>query len=59
MRFVLAAPEGYGFDPDFLVAYRQVAPQGCLMQEANPIKAVAEADAVRKCLRDAGLNSTA
>lgn len=44
MRFVLAGPEGYGFDEAFLQEYRQVAPQGQLAMISKPELAVREAD---------------
>jgi ornithine carbamoyltransferase len=45
-RFVLAAPEGYGFDEPFLKELRARLPQGRLEQNGLPAKAVAKADIV-------------
>jgi ornithine carbamoyltransferase len=45
-RFVLASPEGYGFDEPFLQAYRGKVPQGELIQNGDPRHSVAEADIV-------------
>jgi ornithine carbamoyltransferase len=45
-RFVLAAPEGYGFDEAFLQRYRQVAPQGELLLNGKPGHAVGGADVI-------------
>jgi ornithine carbamoyltransferase len=46
VRFVLAAPEGYGFDESFLEAYRRHVPRGELVQNGKPDHAVASADIV-------------
>jgi ornithine carbamoyltransferase len=46
VRFILAAPKGYGFDAAFLEAYRRAAPAGVLLDEADPAKAVAAADVI-------------
>jgi ornithine carbamoyltransferase len=46
MRFILAAPAGYGFDDDFLKKYRQVAPGAELIQNGTPDHAVGEADVI-------------
>jgi ornithine carbamoyltransferase len=45
-RFILAAPEGYGFDEPFLQAYRRHVPQGELIQNGTPDHAVAQADVI-------------
>jgi ornithine carbamoyltransferase len=45
-RFILAAPEGYGFDEPFLQIYRRHVPQGELLQNGKPDHAVAQADIV-------------
>jgi ornithine carbamoyltransferase len=46
VRFVLAAPEGYGFDESFLKIYHQHVPQGDLFQNGEPRKAVRSADVI-------------
>lgn len=46
VRFVLAAPEGYGFADWFLQLYRQRVPQGQMLQNGDPIKAVRSADVI-------------
>ncbi len=46
VRFILAAPEGYGFDQPFLDAYHREVPEGELSQNGNPAKAVKDADVV-------------
>lgn len=46
MRFILAAPDGYGFDDDFLQQYRKVAPHGDLLVNGQPDHAVASADVI-------------
>jgi ornithine carbamoyltransferase len=45
-RFVLASPDGYGFDDDFLREYRRVAPDGDLRINGVPQHAVGEADVI-------------
>ncbi len=45
-RFILAAPEGYGFDPGFLERYHQVIPHGVVIQNGNPELAVRQADVI-------------
>jgi ornithine carbamoyltransferase len=45
-RFVLAAPDGYGFDPAFLQTYRKRVPQGELMLNGVPAHAVGTADVI-------------
>ena len=45
-RFVLAAPDGYGFDEPFLRAYRLQVPGGELLQNGDPRHAVGEADVI-------------
>jgi ornithine carbamoyltransferase len=45
-RFILAAPEGYGFDEEFVQTYRQLAPQGELLQNGQPGHAVDQADII-------------
>jgi ornithine carbamoyltransferase len=45
-RFVLAAPEGYGFDEPFLTTYRRLVPGGELVQNGAPIHAVGTADVI-------------
>ncbi len=46
LRFVLAAPEGYGFDEPFLAQFRQVAPAGELVVNGTPDHAVGLADVI-------------
>jgi ornithine carbamoyltransferase len=46
LRFILAAPDGYGFDDDFLRTYRRVAPRGELVVNGEPAHAVGEADVI-------------
>jgi len=46
MRFVLAAPPGYGFDEGFLRRYRQVIPHGEPLQNGTPDHAVHTADVI-------------
>jgi ornithine carbamoyltransferase len=45
-RFVLAAPEGYGFDEAFLRAYRRLVPQGEIVLNGVPAHAVGTADVI-------------
>jgi ornithine carbamoyltransferase len=45
-RFVLAAPQGYGFDEGFLKLYRENVPQGELLQVSDPAQAVTSADVI-------------
>lgn len=45
-RFILAAPEGYGFDELFLEHYHRVIPNGTLVETSNPEQAVSEADVI-------------
>jgi ornithine carbamoyltransferase len=45
-RFILASPEGYGFDEDFLKTFRQKVPQGDLSQNGVPSHAVGAADII-------------
>ena len=46
VRFVLAAPEGYGFDEPFLETYRGQLPSEYLSQNGTPDHAIQEADVV-------------
>jgi ornithine carbamoyltransferase len=46
VRFILASPEGYGFDEPFLQAYRRQVPKGELLQNGEPAHAVAKADVI-------------
>jgi ornithine carbamoyltransferase len=46
VRFVLAAPEGYGFSEWFLDLYRERVPEGKLLQNGHPGHAVHEADVI-------------
>jgi ornithine carbamoyltransferase len=45
-RFVLASPEGYGFDEPFLEAYRGKVPQGELVQNGDARHSVGQADVI-------------
>ena len=45
-RFVLAAPDGYGFDDAFLKTYHEAAPQGELIVNGTPEHAVGQADVI-------------
>ncbi len=45
-RFILAAPDGYGFDEAFLRRLRQAAPGGDVTQNGKPARAVEQADVV-------------
>jgi ornithine carbamoyltransferase len=46
VRFVLAAPPGYGFDEPFLQTYHRFAPRGELLQNGEPQHSIAEADII-------------
>jgi ornithine carbamoyltransferase len=46
LRFVLAAPDGYGFDEPFLQLYQQRLPQGQLLVNGKPDHAVRLADVI-------------
>jgi len=46
VRFILAAPHGYGFDEPFLQTYRKHVPRGELIQNGEPADAVRSADVV-------------
>jgi ornithine carbamoyltransferase len=46
VRFILAAPPGYGFDEPFLQTYRRVCTQGELLQNGQPSHAVGDADVI-------------
>lgn len=46
IRFVLSAPAGYEFDQEFRDTYHRVVPRGELIEEADPIKAVKNADVI-------------
>jgi ornithine carbamoyltransferase len=46
MRFVLAAPQGYGFDEPFLQTYRRCCTQSELLQNGEPSHAVGAADVI-------------
>ena len=46
LRFILAAPDGYGFDEPFLQLYQQRLPQGQLLLNGKPDHAVRHADAI-------------
>ncbi len=46
VRFILASPDGYGFDEPFLRAYRKQVPEGRILQNGSPAHAVEEADVI-------------
>jgi ornithine carbamoyltransferase len=46
VQFILAAPEGYGFDAAFLDQYREHVPEGVLIQNSDPTEAVRTADII-------------
>jgi ornithine carbamoyltransferase len=46
LRFILAAPEGYGFDEPFLQTYARRLPDGKLLQNGTPDHAVSQADVI-------------
>jgi ornithine carbamoyltransferase len=46
VHFILAAPEGYGFDEPFLKQYRRAVPDVDLQQTGDPKKAVRAADVI-------------
>jgi ornithine carbamoyltransferase len=45
-RFILASPDGYGFDPAFLQTYRRLLPRGEIVQNGVPGHAVGAADII-------------
>jgi ornithine carbamoyltransferase len=45
-RFILASPDGYGFDGPFLNEYRQRVPNGVLQMNGKPAHAVGDADVI-------------
>jgi ornithine carbamoyltransferase len=45
-RFILAAPEGYRFDPSFLQTFQRVCKDGELIQNGVPTHAVGQADII-------------
>jgi ornithine carbamoyltransferase len=46
MRFILAAPDGYGFDAEFLSEYARAMPKAELLVNGSPYHAVAKADII-------------
>jgi ornithine carbamoyltransferase len=46
VRFILASPEGYGFDQSFIECYRRQVPRGELIQNGAPGHAVEAADII-------------
>jgi ornithine carbamoyltransferase len=46
LRFILAAPEGYGFDEGFLGRYRKLFPAGELLVNGHPEHAISQADVI-------------
>jgi ornithine carbamoyltransferase len=45
-RFILAAPEGYGFDAEFLARLKKLAPQGEVVMNGKPGHAIGQADVI-------------
>jgi len=45
-KFVLACPKGYGFDAPFLEGFRAKVPMAHLVENHDPLKAVANADVI-------------
>jgi ornithine carbamoyltransferase len=46
VRFILAAPPGYGFDSAFRETFLQNVPEAPLIEQPNPVQAVAQADVI-------------
>jgi ornithine carbamoyltransferase len=46
LRFILASPEGYGFDDEFVREYHRAVPKGDLILNGEPAHAVGEADII-------------
>jgi len=46
VHFILAAPQGYGFDDPFLQAFRRHVPAGDVLMNGEPGHAIAKADVV-------------
>jgi len=46
LRFILAAPDGYGFDEQFLTQFRKVAPDGEILVNGKPDHAIGQADVI-------------
>lgn len=46
LKFILAAPDGYSFDAQFLARYRRLAPNGELILNGHPDHAVGQADII-------------
>jgi ornithine carbamoyltransferase len=46
LKFILAAPDGYGFDEPFLREFHTVVPQGDLLVNGAPEHAVGQADVI-------------
>jgi ornithine carbamoyltransferase len=46
VRFILAAPKGYGFDTPFMQIYRQLKPKFSLVQTTEPKDALKSADVI-------------
>lgn len=46
MRFILSAPDGYGFDRPFLDAYQTAVDHSGVVEENDPFRAVAQADVI-------------
>lgn len=46
VRFILAAPNGYGFDQPFLDMYKRLLPDGELIQNSDPTHSVVDADII-------------
>lgn len=46
MRFILAAPKGYGFDNAYLGQWKRLFPSGQCLENGSPLRAVKDADIV-------------
>jgi ornithine carbamoyltransferase len=46
VRFILATPDGYGFDEEFVRTYRRMVPRGELIVNGEPAHAVGQADVI-------------
>jgi ornithine carbamoyltransferase len=46
LRFILAAPQGYAFDDEFVQAFHRVVPKGDLIINGEPRHAVGQADII-------------
>jgi ornithine carbamoyltransferase len=46
MRFILAAPKGYGFDNRYLTDWKKLFPEGECLENGSPLRAVKDADVI-------------